>query len=162
VHRGTRLASCWAVCLALVLGSLMPLLAAAADLKGKPITEICEVYGVALPAPRDAHADPHAHHRSHDHGANPHPEFPLPQDPPGPSHSSPKYNADHCPLTANPGDPAHDRAPAPARAHRRAGARSTVRALVRPSVPVRLAAARSRPGPRAGWVSGASALPASA
>ena len=102
MHRSTKLAACWTVCLALVLGSLMPLLAAvAADLQGKPIAEVCEVYGVALPAPPDAGlADPHAHHHGHHPGADPVPASLLPQEGAGPSHSSHKHSADHCALTA--------------------------------------------------------------
>jgi uncharacterized protein involved in copper resistance len=46
-----------AVC-ALLLEAAVPLLAsAAAAMRGVPVAEVCEVYGVALPQ-----ADPHAHH----------------------------------------------------------------------------------------------------
>ena len=78
----------------LVLKSAVPLLASvAADLQGKGVAEICDVYGVALPSRASASAEGahahHHHHAHHDAGG-------------GTSDSSPSgpHRGDHCALTA--------------------------------------------------------------
>jgi hypothetical protein len=75
--------------LLLLLRTASPLMAvAAAALQGKPVSEVCEVYGVALPSQKPAAAA--GHHHAHEHA---HHGAPDQSDPKGASHT------DHCPLT---------------------------------------------------------------
>jgi hypothetical protein len=81
----------WAAAFALILRAGVPLLAAgAAQMRGVAVADVCEVYGVALPAAapmheQGNHAHHHAGHAGHsDHGSHP-----------GDAHSG-----DHCALTA--------------------------------------------------------------
>lgn len=79
----------WAAVFALVLRAGVPLLAAgAAQMRGVAVAEVCEVYGVALPAAAPLHHEHagHAHHHGGppDHGSHP-----------GGAHAG-----DHCALTA--------------------------------------------------------------
>lgn len=56
----------WAFVAALLLQAAMPFVAdAAARVQGKPIGEICPVYGVALPQPHGTHDGHAAHHEGH-------------------------------------------------------------------------------------------------
>jgi hypothetical protein len=84
----SRLALWVAVC-ALLLKAAVPMLAsAAAGLQGRPVAEICTVYGVALPASQDPHAaHEHAHHQHHDGHEHD-------------SHKLASHSGDHCALTA--------------------------------------------------------------
>ena len=99
--RSRRLAF-WTVHVAvllLLLKAAVPLLAsAAADLQGKGVGEICQIYGVVL-----AKADPHAEHGSHAHHVH-HAHHEASQAPAGesPSEHPPGGHAggDHCTLTA--------------------------------------------------------------
>ena len=78
----------WAAAFALILRAGVPLLAAgAAQMRGVAVADVCEVYGVALPAaaPMHEHGN-HAHHHAGHSGHDPHP---------GDAHSG-----DHCALTA--------------------------------------------------------------
>lgn len=66
----------WAVVCALLLRAGMPLVAvAAAQQRGVPLGEVCEVYGVVMPDPQAQAMPGHAHHHAahghpHHHGAN--------------------------------------------------------------------------------------------
>jgi hypothetical protein len=96
-HRGARRLTSWLFVAALLLKSAVPMLAsAAAGLQGKATAEVCDVYGVALPA-RDpqGHADHHAHHAHGDASAS--------TGDPAPSHgpaSRVSHGGDHCALSA--------------------------------------------------------------
>ena len=76
----------WAAVCALVLRAGMPMLSvAAAHLRGVPVGEVCEVYGVVLPNMSAQQMPGHAHHAGH------------PQHHPD---SSADHDCDHCALTA--------------------------------------------------------------
>jgi hypothetical protein len=81
-----------AVVFVLLLKAAVPLLASvAADLQGKGVAEICDVYGVALPSHTPMSAGAHAHHHHAHHGAGGDPTAPSP---------SGLHRGDHCALTA--------------------------------------------------------------
>jgi hypothetical protein len=81
----------WAVACVLALKSAVPLFASvAAAAQGRPVADICEVYGVATVAPAAPFHHPSAHHRAGPQGS-----------PPAPEHGSAGAHAgDHCALTA--------------------------------------------------------------
>jgi hypothetical protein len=97
----------WAFAAALVLKSAVPMLAAAAaGLQGKPVAEICEVYGVdtslaGVQAAGERTIEPvaaMAHHHGHDHvAAVAQPRSDMPQ--PAPGHHHVGHASDHCALT---------------------------------------------------------------
>lgn len=86
--RASRLALWVAMC-ALVLRAGMPMLATlAAQLRGVPVSEVCEVYGVALPAMSAQTGAEHKHHHHADHRNGGH-------------HSDAEHReCDHCALTS--------------------------------------------------------------
>ena len=73
----------------LLLRTASPLMAVtAAALQGKPVSEVCQLYGIALPSQKtDA---PAAHHAGHEHAHHAAPDEPGSK---GAGHT------DHCPLT---------------------------------------------------------------
>jgi hypothetical protein len=82
----SRMALWVAVC-ALLLKAAVPLLASAsAQLQGKPVGEVCTVYGLVLPSAA------HAHHHHHADGDG------APRD--VPDHALGAHGGDHCALTA--------------------------------------------------------------
>lgn len=110
LRRVQRSLSCWIAGLAVLLGSFMPLLvAAAAGLQGRPVAEICTVYGVALPAaPRHEHTGPIApadaagpqsgHHPDYHADHHPHGEPAVPDGHAG--HGAAGHAGTHCALMA--------------------------------------------------------------
>ena len=83
----------WAAVCALVLKAAVPLFAAAAaQLRGVPVAEVCTVYGVALPAPSHDDHDEHAHHALHHGGHSGHEDHG--------SHDAAAHTGDHCALNA--------------------------------------------------------------
>jgi hypothetical protein len=87
----------WTVTLAVVallLKAAVPMLAsAAAQLQGKSVAQVCDVYGVALPQQHDhaQHAEHAAHHGGHHSGSD-----------------AATHKSDHCALTALAAFAAHD------------------------------------------------------
>ena len=84
--------------LALLLKAAVPLMAsAAARLQGVPVGQVCEVYGVALPAPQSLHAGhaPHAGHEHHAAHAEPSGPAPIPK-----GSDTGAHHGDHCALGA--------------------------------------------------------------
>jgi hypothetical protein len=102
----------WAFAAALALKSAVPMLAAvAAGLQGKPVAEICDVYGVATTslggrgagAMAAQAAAPMAHVHGHVHG-HAHGDAPIAasapaHDDPAPGHRHGAQSGDHCVLT---------------------------------------------------------------
>jgi len=84
----------WVAAGLLLLKSAVPMLAAAAaQMRGVSVAEVCTVYGVALPGVSQgtSHGE-HAHHAHH------HADAPQPED--HGSHSAAAHSGDHCALTA--------------------------------------------------------------
>ena len=100
-HLGASRFALWAVACALVLKSAVPLLAsAAAGLQGRPVAEVCDVYGVVMPATDVLHPPGHRHPGHAEHGGHAghagESEVPAPHEHKGSS----THGADHCALTA--------------------------------------------------------------
>ena len=93
--------------LALLLQTAVPMLAsAAAHLRGVPVAQVCEVYGVPAAMPDAAQG----HHGAHDHHVDhaSHDDSPPDHDP----HSDEAHKTGHCALTALAALAPHDEPPA--------------------------------------------------
>lgn len=85
--------------LALLLKAAVPMLAsAAAQARGIPVAEVCDVYGVAIPRPAGpaAHAGHHEHHEHHHAEPDGREHSPDHRG----HHSGAAHSGDHCALTA--------------------------------------------------------------